>query len=62
MQRMPQNLSRLRKSRAIVRSTNAFSVDIMVPTWERKFVYFSVDIWFAMPLETKGISLHYTKV
>jgi len=31
---------------------NAFSADVMIHARERKFVYCSMDTWFAMRLET----------
>jgi len=36
---------------------NPFSVVVMINVWERKFVYYSVDTWFAMWSETEGIPI-----
>jgi len=41
---------------------NAFSVDVINHAWEQKFIYCTVDILFALRLETKGIQLLYTEV
>jgi len=47
LQRVPQKLSRLTNVRLI----NAFSVHVM-QAWERKFIYYSVNTWFATWLKT----------
>jgi len=51
-----QNFSRLATRRSIIFSGNRLSVNVVTHSWERKFVYYSVDTrfaMFAMWLETK---------
>jgi len=38
---------------------NEFSVDVINHAWERKFVYCSVDTFFALRMVTKGQASHY---